>query len=101
LIRRGVERLRIDHEQARAHLTSLSFVTKPNNDPEEQLSDLFGIYGRVKLDLAQHKRKISDLDPLERTLYDLGEKRIFKATVAKDKRKNELYGQITGFKIVP
>lgn len=101
LIRRGIDKLHINHEQAREHLTCLSFVTKPNNDPEEQLSDLFGIYGRVKLDIGKKKRQLADLDPLEKVIYRLGEKRIFKAVAAKEKRKAELYSKINGFKILP
>ncbi|HSW90256.1 MAG TPA: DUF3800 domain-containing protein [Patescibacteria group bacterium] len=69
LIRRGIDRLAITHDQAREHLTCLSFVTKPNNDAEEQISDLFGFFGRLKMEIDRKVSKIDDLDPFEKVIY--------------------------------
>jgi len=66
LIRRGISTISITHKEAKKHFTSLCFVTKINNDPEEQLADFFGVYGRLKMDLKLGKRKRQDFNSFEK-----------------------------------
>lgn len=101
LIRRGIDRLSITNKDARKHLTHLCFVTKLNNDAEEQLTDLFGIYGRLKLELQKGKRNKQSLDPFENVIFEIAEKNLFKGTLAKDTKKIKLYRAINSFKLLP
>lgn len=101
LIRHGVDRVGISHEIAKQHLTSLCYVTKLNNDPEAQLSDLFGVFGRLTIEIKRKIRKIESLNNFEKVISDLGNKRLFVGNSAKDQSKIKLYREINSFKILP
>lgn len=101
LIRRGINWVSITNKSARLHFTSLCFVTKLNNDSEEQLCDLFGVYGRLEREIKLKKRILSDLNPFERVIFDCAGKKLFKGNAAKAQRKSELYHAINSLKIIP
>lgn len=102
LIANGIQRLTILHNEVKQHLTCLSFVTKLNNDPEEQMADLFGECGKLQMLLDNNLLLESDLDPLDKVLMKIFRQRIFKKHAnIKQKRKLELYNNINPFKIIP
>lgn len=101
LIRRGLDNPLIDNKEARSRFTSLSFVTKNNNDAEEQLADFFGIFGRLKIELDLKIRSENQLNGFEKLIKNIAEKRLFVVKNAKDERKISLYKEIDSFKIIP
>ncbi|MDA1080050.1 MAG: hypothetical protein O2840_05170, partial [bacterium] len=101
LIRRGIADSLITNVQARQRFTSLCFVTKPNNDAEEQLADFFGIYGRLKMEIEEKIRSPSKLDDFEVLISKIANKSLFRVTNAQAARKVRLYKEIDSFKIIP
>jgi hypothetical protein len=77
LIQLGIKKFRINHSQAKTTLSSLSFVTKLNNDAESQLADLFGIFGRLQEEINSRIREKTSLDELEEVVYRVGKQRIY------------------------
>lgn len=97
----GISRNSITAAEVKTRLTSLSFVTKNNNDAEEQLADLFGYYGLVHQEIKKGTMLESDLSPVQRVLYDQMKKRFFRDLSLSKERKGELYKQIIAFETLP
>ncbi len=97
----GIDELLIPYKDVKKHLTSLSFVTKLNNDAEEQIADLFGSIGRTYIELQNGKRSIDTLDPIEQVLVASLKKNIFNGLKAKTERKRQLYGSINSIVVLP
>ena len=101
-IRLGIPQLAISHNEAKKYLTSLSFVTKVHNDAEEQLADMFGIFAKLKMQLDSNLRKFDQLNEFEKVIYQVANKRLFKAnTTTKKQNKIRLYRAINAFTILP
>jgi len=97
----GMDKLSITPLNVKDHLTSLSFVTKLNNDPEEQMADLFAICGKLKMQIDSGEIKEEDLDPLDSVLFNQMKKSLFikgKPTLPK---KVKLYKAMNAFKKLP
>lgn len=101
LIRRGIERLGITNKLAKQYFTSLSYVTKPNNDIEEQLADILSMYGRLRMAIESNERLQDDLDCFEKLVYSIASKRLLAITNASNPKKVALYAQINPFKKLP
>lgn len=100
-ITHGIEELEITHEEVRKHLTSLCFVTKLNNDVEEQLADLFGNCGKLVSQLDKGEVEYEDLDSLDKVLISVMRKRLFVGRNARKKRTIQLFEAIDSFKKLP
>lgn len=98
----GISTLSITSKDVKEHLTSVTFVTKANNDAEEQIADLFGCIPRIKMDLDSGRKDLKDLDSLEAILLSSMEKRIFKCDPSvKLLEKKKLYNAISSFLMMP
>ncbi len=96
-IAHGLDRLSISSDDVKQHLTTVSFVTKINNDPEEQMADLFGICGKINAQLEKGEVKIEEMDPLNVVIYNSMQKRLFNIANAKNPKKINLYKDINPF----
>ncbi len=93
-IAHGLDRLSISSDDVKQHLTTVSFVTKINNDCEEQMADLFGICGKINAQLENGEIRIENLDPLDAVIYNSMQKRLFNISNAKTPKKISLYKDI-------
>lgn len=100
-IANGIPHLNISPQDVKQHLTSVAFVTKLNNDPEEQLADLFGTLGKIYAEIKNKKNERSKLDKLDKLLYKVMESNLFGKGVPKLSRKIVLYKDIDSFGILP
>lgn len=96
----GIDDISISPTEVKKHITSLAFVTKLNNDPEEQLADLFAYGGRLKMQIDNGGSTTEQLDSIDMAIYNLMEKRLFAGT-AKTRRKTKLYNAINSFLLLP
>ncbi|MFA6184651.1 MAG: DUF3800 domain-containing protein [Candidatus Shapirobacteria bacterium] len=87
----GISNLNITPQESKKHLTSISFVTKFNNDPEEQIADLYGVCPRLKEEI--NNKDIKNLNPIQKVLLASFEKKLF-IGFAKKKDKVRLYKEI-------
>jgi hypothetical protein len=99
----GIKNLAINPEDVKRHLTSVTFVTKANNDAEEQIADLFGCIPRVKLSIDSEQRTPESLDSLEAILLSSMEKHLFKFNFSLNlsATKKRLYKEIYSFSVMP
>jgi len=93
LLVNGIERLKILPKQAKQHMTSLSFVTKQNNDAEEQIADLFGPCPRIIKNIENKVMVEGDLNPIQKVLLHSFKSKLFVGR-AKKKNKLKLYKEI-------
>ena len=101
-IANGIDRLSITPDIAKNHLTSLSFVTKLNNDVEEQMADMYGMYGKIRLQIDKKERDEASLDPLEYAVYKTAGKKLFNGGAnCNDHKRNKLYKEINSFIKLP
>lgn len=100
-IAHGISKLQITPTNVKEHLTSVSFVTKNNNDPEEQIADLFGICGKIEHQLRKKEIKPNNLDSLNKSLYEVWKKKLFHGKYARNKKKIKLYKSMESFKRLP
>jgi hypothetical protein len=89
----GINNLDITPQEAKEHLTSISFVTKLNNDSEEQLADLYAGCPRLREELKNNLRKSDTLNPIQKVLLESFEKKLFIGKATK-KNKVKLYKAI-------
>lgn len=89
----GISNLNITPIDAKKHLTSVSFVTKLNNDPEEQMADLYGVCPRLNKEIIQDKNRIKKLNPIQKVLLESFEKKLFVGAAIKQNKK-KLYKAI-------
>ena len=97
----GIKKLGIKPADVKKHLTSLSFVTKINNDPEEQLADLFGICGKIQHEIDKGEIAEDFLDAIDRVIYDSMQRKLFKISNATKLSKRKLYKSIKPFYKLP
>ena len=96
----GIEKLSITPEDVKYHLTSISFVTKLNNDPEEQTVDLYGVCGKTHAQILSKKAKLTDFNPLIQILYSSMLKKLF-INKSKKPQKSKYFSQINSFIQIP
>lgn len=100
-IANGIPSLGIKPSDVKECLTAVNFVTKANNDIEEQLADLFASMGRVIVEIKNGTKKNADLDPIEKLLYEVISKNLFGNNKAKKPTKIKLYSSINSFSTIP
>lgn len=96
----GLDRIGITSEMVKSHLTSLSYVTKKNNDTEEQIADLFGSFGRIELEIKSGNKKVGELDAIDLVLYNRMKQQLFKGNAVIG-HKQDLYKEINSFVVMP
>ena len=96
----GFDRLNISPKEIKTHLTSISFVTKLNNDSEEQVADLFGSCPRILNDIKNKKIKESELNEVQKVLMTSLKKKLFIGKAIK-KGKVKLYKEINPRVVLP
>lgn len=94
----GISNLNITAKDTKKHLTSISFVTKFNNDPEEQIADLYGFCPRLKEEIKT--KNIEKLNPIQEVLLSSFEKKLFIGS-AKNQDKLKLYKAINSVVKLP
>ncbi len=99
----GIDALSITSQDVKEHLTSVTFVTKANNDAEEQIADLFCCIPRIKMNIDSGEKDIKNLDSLEAVLLSSMKKRIFKCdtSVNMSAGKKRFYKAISSFSMMP
>ena len=96
----GISELSITPDDVKQHLTSISFVTKINNDPEEQIVDLYGVCGKTHAQILDKSVKLDKLNPLIRILYQSMQEKLF-TDISKNPQKSKYYSQIKSFIQIP
>ncbi|MFA5025550.1 MAG: DUF3800 domain-containing protein [Candidatus Shapirobacteria bacterium] len=96
----GIKDLSISPEDVKKHLTSISFVTKLNNDPEEQIVDLYGVCGKTHALIKGKQAILSDFNPLINVLYSSMLEKLF-VDKSKNPEKSKYYSQINSFIQIP
>lgn len=100
-IANGIPELKISSEQIKKHLTSVSFVTKNNDDAEEQIADLFGVCGKIDSKLKSKETTLTELDPLAQTIYKVWHQKLFHGKNAQKEYKKRIYHSIKPFIKLP
>lgn len=96
----GCSELSVDYKTMKNVLTSISFVTKQNQDIEEQIADLFAYAARCK-HLRARKKHTFKIGSYEDRIIKVLEQKLFrKPEVAKD-RKMKFYKAIDPFCVIP
>lgn len=95
----GIIEPKIDYKTIQDTISSVSFVTKKNNDIEEQISDLFGYAAKLNY-LKQQKIKF-DSGLYEEMILNLLQKKIFKIPKDANPKKTKLFKQVYPFLILP
>jgi len=94
----GIEALNIKHETVKNTVSSVSFVTKQNNDIEEQIADLFGYAAKLKY-FQKQKIKFKS-DPYEEIVLKAINKKIFKIPRQAGQGKLRLFSEVEPFLIL-
>lgn len=95
----GIEDLKITYEKIQELLTSVSFVTKQNNDIEEQIADLFG-YGAKLNYLQQQKRNLPD-KLYEQMILRAFKRSLYKVPTGAGPKKDKLFKEVEPFLVLP
>ena len=93
---RGIEKLGIKYTEIQNVLTEISFVTKKNQDIEEQIADLLA-YG---IKLKYEKRKLSTLSTYEKKIIRTVENKLFKVDPNTGAKKKKYYSEVESYKII-
>jgi len=93
----GIKELGIKFNEVQEVLTEFSFVSKKNEDIEEQIADLLAYGIRLKYE----KRKKSSLSNYETKLLKVVDNKLFKVNPSTGLKKKKLYSQIESFKLIP
>lgn len=91
----GFQNLKTNYEDVQNVLTEVSFVTKKNNDIEEQVADLLAYGIRLKYE----KRKT--LSNYETDLKKVVDNKLFKINPHTGTIKKKFYSNIESYKIIP
>jgi hypothetical protein len=100
-IANGIPNLAISPADVKKHLTSISFVTKANNDTEEQIADLLGCMGRIKTEIDNKIKSEKNLDSMEKVLFKITNKYLFVGHDGAKGNKAKLYKSINSFASLP
>ncbi len=100
-IANGIPQLEIKPSDVKERLTAVNFVTKANNDIEEQLADLFACMGRIIIEIKNGTKKEADLDPIEKLLHEVINVNLFGKNNATNPKKAKLYTSINSFSVLP
>ncbi len=94
---RGIEEISVPYNQIQDVLTEISFVTKKNQDIEEQMADLLAYGAKLKF----LKKKLEDLNDYQKNILNVMNKKLFKMHPETGDKKKKYYSLINSFKIIP
>lgn len=100
-IANGIPASRILPKDVKKHLTAVSFVTKTNNDAEEQIADLLGACGKISSEIKKNNTTEDQLDPIDSVLYKTMARTLFRGNLATKAKKIQLYKSIEAMVILP
>lgn len=93
----GFRELKINFKEVQDVLTEISFVSKKNEDIEEQIADLLAYGIRIKYE----NKKLFQLPSYEKELVKTVNSKLFKINPNTGITKKKLYSQIESFQIIP
>ena len=96
----GIIDLKIDRKIVRDTLTSVSFVTKQNNDIEEQIADLFGYAAKLKYK-KQSGEAIMKNGLYEKMILEALNRSIYKVPKEAKPKKDKLFKEVDPFLVLP
>jgi hypothetical protein len=102
-IANGLPSLSITPEDVKTHLTSLTYVTKLNNDAEQQIADLFGYCGTLQIKMNNKEIELSSLDEIDQVLFKIMQSKYFQVDPSRVIKpiKKRLYKSIIPFSVLP
>lgn len=102
-IANGLPALSITPDDIKRHLTSLTYVTKINNDAEEQIADLFGYCGTLQIRMNKKEIDLSSLDEIDQVLFKIMQSKYFQVDPSRVLKplKKKLYKSIVPFSVLP
>jgi hypothetical protein len=95
----GIPQLKVDRRVIQDTISSVSFVTKKNNDIEEQIADLFGY--AAKLSYFRQKKISFKEGDYEKMILNLLQKKTFKIPKDAGPQKAKFFNEINPFLILP
>jgi hypothetical protein len=95
----GITQPKVDYRTIQNTISSVSFVTKKNNDIEEQISDLFGY--AAKLNYLKQQKINFKTGLYEDMILELLQKKIFKVPKDASSKKSKFFKQVEPFLILP
>ena len=95
----GINQPKVSYKIIQETISSISFVTKKNNDIEEQIADLFG-YGAKLMYLRQIKR-FPVSGSYETIILNLLRKKIFKVPREAGPQKSKFFKEVNPFLVLP
>lgn len=95
----GISELKINQHTIQDTITSVSFVTKKNNDIEEQIADLFGY--AAKISYFKQKRVPFKEGLYEKMITNLLDKKMFVVPNNHNLSKNKLLSYVNPFLVLP
>ena len=102
-ISNGLPSLSITPSDVKQHLTSLTYVTKLNNDAEQQIADLFGYCGTLQIRMNKKEIDLSSLDEINQVLFKVMQSKYFQVDPSRVLKpiKKKLYKSIVPFSVLP
>lgn len=98
----GIPQLKISSQDVKNHVTSIMYVTKQNEDCEEQLVDLLAGVIPLKYLIERNKLNETNVSEFDRELLKILENKLFVANAnGQNIRKKQLYKSITSYKKFP
>lgn len=95
----GIENPKVTYEKVQDTLTSVSFVTKQNNDTEEQIADLFGY--AAKLNYLQQQKMILPNRLYEQMIIKAFKRSLYKVPMTARPKKDKLFKEVEPFLVLP
>ena len=95
----GISQPKIDQKTIQDTISSVSFVTKKNNDIEEQIADLFGY--AAKLSYFKQKKVAFKDGTYEKMILNLLQKKMFKVPKDAGPQKAKFFNEVNPFLVLP
>jgi hypothetical protein len=100
LLANGISELKISHHEIKDCITSISFVTKNNQDIETQIADLFA-YGAKCHYMSKYKKVKYSESSYESKILDVFNKKLFYIDPRTGKKKKKILKKIEPFCVIP
>lgn len=98
----GIPRLNISPKDVKSHVTSITYVTKQNEDCETQLVDLLAGVIPIKHELMRKHKELHEVSGYDQEILKILDRKLFVVNAnAQDRRKKVLYSAITSYKKFP
>lgn len=97
----GLSELGLSHQVVKKRLTGLSFVTKHNHDPEEEVADLLAYAVRLKHEISKGLRLKSKLTPYQRAVLKALDMKLVRVPPYIDRRKKKIAAALCPIAFLP